>query len=312
MSPAHAADEPPANVIAYPRNGPTALRIALGAQLRRLREERGLSTEEAGYAIRGSHSKISRMENGRVGFKERDVADLLTLYGVTDGELRESLLAMARQSNTPGWWHQYGDVLPDWFLVYIGLEQAATLIRTYEVQFVPGLLQTEDYARAMIRSARPDFTPDQVEQRVRVRLARQSLLTQDDPIDLWVVLDEAVISRPVGGDAVMRAQLERLVEAADLPNVTLQVLPFEVGAHAGMDGTFAILGFPEPGDPDVVYAENATGGLFLEKRDELQTYIFIFDHLRAAALRPEESVALIAKMAEEPLWKWRRRGTAST
>ena len=137
-------------------------------------------------------------------------------------------------------------------------------------------------------------------------------MTQDDPVDLWVVLDEAVVSRPVGGDAVMRGQLKRLVEVAELPNVTLQILPFEVGAHAGMDGTFTILSFPEPGDPDVVYAENATGGLFLEKSDELQKYSFIFDHIRAAAIRPEESIAHIAKLAEEPLWKWRPRGSPWT
>jgi hypothetical protein len=159
----------------------------------------------------------------------------------------------------------------------------------------------------MIRAARPDIADDEVDRRVRVRLGRQSLLSQDDPLELRVVLDEAVVSRPVGGDEVMRGQLQRLVEAADLPNVTLQVLPFEVGAHAGMDGTFAILDFPEPGDPDAVYAENATGGLFLEKSEELRKYIFIFEHIRAAALSPEESGALLAKLAKEPLWKSTQR-----
>src|SRR5690606_34758935 len=215
----------------------------------------------------------------------------------------------AREARQKGWWHPYSTVLTG---AYVGLEAAAGSIRAYEQQVVPGLLQTEEYARALIRAARPDITAEEVEKRVRVRRNRQSLLSQDDPIDLWVVLDETVVSRPVGGDAVMRDQLEYLVKAADLPNVTLQILPFEAGAHAGMDGTFTILDFPEPGDPAVVYAENATGGLFLEKPEELQKYVFIFDHIRAAAMRPEESVDLIAKLAKEPLWKRRQRSSMWT
>jgi hypothetical protein len=216
---------------------------------------------------------------------------------------------IAREARQKGWWHPYSTVLTG---AYVGLEAAAQSVRAYEQQVVPGILQTEEYAKAMIKAARPDITADEVDRRVRVRLGRQSLLNQDDPIELWVVLDEAVVSRPVGGDGVMRAQLERLVEASDLPNVTLQILPFEAGGHAGMDGTFAILDFPEPSDPDVVYAENATGGLFLEKSDELRKYQFIFDHIRAAALGPEESVAYIAKLAKEPLWKSRQRGSMWT
>jgi hypothetical protein len=236
------------------------------------------------------------------------VRDLLGIYGVSGDECEE-LVQISREARQKGWWHPYSAVLTG---AYVGLEAAADSIRAYEQQVVPGLLQTEDYARAMIRAARPDITANEVERRVSVRMGRQALLTQDDPIDLWVVLDEAVVSRPVGGHAVMRAQLQRLADAADLPNVTIQILPFEAGAHAGMDGTFAILDFPEPGDPDVVYAENATGGLFLEKGDELRKYIFIFDHIRAAALRPEESVALVMKLAEEPLWKSRPKGSGWT
>lgn len=233
---------------------------------------------------------------------------MLRIYGVVGAESDE-LVQIAREARQKGWWHPYSTVLVG---AYVGLEAAASSIRAYEQQVVPGLLETEAYASAMIRAARPDFSAEQVAQRVRVRLGRQSLLTQDDSVDLWVVLDEAVVSRPVGGDTVMRDQLRRLVEMAELPNVTLQVLPFEVGAHAGMDGTFTILSFPEPSDPDVVYAENATGGLFLEKRDELQKYSFIFDHIRAAAIRPEESIAHITKLAEEPLWKWRPRSSPWT
>jgi transcriptional regulator with XRE-family HTH domain len=290
------------------RRSPTIRRRRLGAELRRRRETAGVTIEGVAEQLECSASKISRIETGHTSATPRDVRDMLRIYGIVGTESDE-LVQIAREARQKGWWHPYSTVLTG---AYVGLEAAAGSIRAYEQQVVPGLLQTEDYAKAMIRAARPDISVEEVDQRVRVRLGRQSLLSQDDPIDLWVVLDEAVVSRPVGGDAVMRAQLERLVEAADLPNVTLQILPFEVGAHAGMDGTFTILDFPEAGDPDVVYAENATGGLFLEKGDELQKYIFIFDHIRAAAIRPEESVALIAKLAKEPLWKWRPKGSAWT
>lgn len=276
--------------------------------MRRRRETAGITIEAVAERLECSASKISRIETGHTSATPRDVRDLLEIYGVLGPEAEE-LVQIAREARQKGWWHPYSAVLTG---AYVGLEAAARSIRAYEQQVVPGLLQTEEYAKAMIRAARPDITDDEVERRVRVRMGRQSLLTQDDPLDVWVVLDEAVVSRPVGGDAVMRAQLARLVEAADLPNVTLQVLPFDTGAHAGMDGTFAILDFPEPGDPDVVYAENATGGLFLEKTEELRKYIFIFDHIRAAALPPEESGALLAKLAKEPLWKSRQRGSGWT
>ncbi|HTF09500.1 MAG TPA: helix-turn-helix transcriptional regulator [Asanoa sp.] len=290
------------------RRSPTIRRRRLGAELRRRREGAGVTIDGVAERLECSASKISRIETGHTSATPRDVRDMLAIYGITGPECEE-LVQISREARQKGWWHPYGAVLAG---AYVGLEAAAHSIRAYEQQAVPGLLQTEDYAKAMIRAARPDFTADDVDRRVSVRRARQSLLKEDDPIDLWFVLDEAVVSRPVGGDVVMRAQLERLVQAADLPNVTLQILPFEAGAHAGMDGTFAILEFPEPSDPEVVYAENATGGLFIEKSDELRKYVFIFDHIRAAALRPEESVAYIAKLAKEPLWKARPRGFMST
>jgi transcriptional regulator with XRE-family HTH domain len=283
------------------RRSPTIRRRRLGAELRRRRETAGITIEVVADRLECSASKISRIETGHNSATPRDVRDLLEVYGVRGAEADE-LVQIAREARQKGWWHPYSTVLTG---AYVGLEAAAHSVRAYEQQVVPGLLQTEEYAKAMIRAARPDIAEDEVERRVRVRLGRQSLLTQDDPVDLWVVLDEAVVSRPVGGDAVMRAQVQRLVEAAALPNVTLQVLPFEAGAHAGMDGTFAILNFPEPGDPDAVYAENATGGLFLEKNEELRKYIFIFEHIRAAALGPDESGVLLAKLAKEPLWKSR-------
>ncbi|MFV2083963.1 helix-turn-helix domain-containing protein [Micromonospora sp. LOL_021] len=286
------------------RRSPTVRRRRLGAELRRRREAAKVTIDAVAERLECSASKVSRIETGHTTATPRDVRDMLGIYGVTGVEAEE-LVQIAREARQKGWWHPYSTVLTG---AYVGFEAAARSVRAYEQQVVPGLLQTSDYAQAMIRSARPDITDEEVAHRVHVRLKRQSLLTQEDQIDVWAVLDEAVLSRPVGGDAVMRAQLHRLVEAADLPNVTLQVLPFEVGAHAGMDGTFTILDFPEPSDADVVYAENATGGLFLEKTEELRKYIFIFDHIRAAALTPEESVAMIAERAKEPLWTSRSRG----
>jgi hypothetical protein len=233
---------------------------------------------------------------------------MLDIYGV-DFRVSAELVQIAREARQKGWWHPFSTVLVG---AYVGLEAAASRVRTYEQQVIPGLLQSEEYAMAMIRSARSSDTAHQIDQRVHVRMARQSLLIQDDPIDLWVVLDEAVVSRPVGGDEVMRDQLARLVEAAQLPNVTLQILPFAAGAHAGMDGAFAILDFPDVEDPDVVYAENATGGLFLEKSDELLKYRSIFDSIQATALTPEESTEMIAMLVEEPLWKSKPRVSGLT
>jgi transcriptional regulator with XRE-family HTH domain len=290
------------------RRSPTIRRRRLGAELRRYREAAGVTIDAVAERMGCSTSKVSRIETGHTSATPRDVADMLAIYGVSDGESDE-LVEIAREARLKGWWHPYSRVLVG---AYVGLEAAARRVRAYEQQVIPGLLQTEEYAVAMIRAARSSDTHREIDRRVRVRLARQSLLIQDDPIDLWVVLDEAVLSRPVGGDRVMRDQLFRLIEAQRLPNVTIQVLPFATGAHAGMDGTFAILDFPEPEDPDVVYAENATGGLFLEKSDELAKYHSIFDTVRAAALNPDDSTAMIEMLKEEPLWKSRPRDSGST
>jgi hypothetical protein len=269
--------------------GPTALRILLGAHLRRLREAQGVSREDAGWEIRASESKISRMELGRVSFKERDIADLLTLYGVDDEEERERLLALARQANTPGWWHRYGDVLPSWFQSYLGLEASATLIRTYEIQFVPGLLQTEDYARAVVLLGHGRAQPEEVDRRVALRMHRRRILDRPDPAQLWAVVDEAVLRRPIGSPAIMRAQLEALLEATSRANIRLQVIPFHAGGHSAAGGAFSILRFPDQELPDVVYIEQLTSALYLDKRDDVEHYLAAIERLCVEADPPNHT-----------------------
>jgi transcriptional regulator with XRE-family HTH domain len=259
--------------------GPTALRILLGAQLRRLREARRITLEDAGKVIRASGSKVSRLETGRVGFKDRDLADLLTFYGVSDSQQRDALRDLARSANARGWWHDYCDVLPTWFEAYIGLEEAATSIRAYEIQFVPGLLQTEDYARAVAMLGHAGSPAEEIERRVRLRMARQSLLAEPRPTHLWAVLDEAVLRRPAGRPGVMRRQLQHLLEAADRPNVTIQVVPFKAGLHAAAGGPFSILRFAERDLPDVVYLEQLTSALYLDRRETVDHYMAVMERL---------------------------------
>jgi transcriptional regulator with XRE-family HTH domain len=273
--------------------GPTALRILLGSQLRRLREAKGISLQEAGDVIRASHSKISRLETGRVGFKDRDIADLLTLYGVLDEQEREALRGLAHRANAPGWWHDYSDILPNWFEAYVGLEDAATQIRAYEVQFVPGLLQTEDYARAVTLLGHADASASEIDRRVRLRMARQVVLSKEDPPNLWVVLDEAVLRRSVGGPDAMRAQLRHLLEAAEQPNVTVQVIPFQAGGHAAAGGAFSILRFAEPDLPDVVYLEQLTSALYLDKPEVVDSYLAVMERVSMEAATPAESTKAI-------------------
>ncbi len=275
------------------------LRIALGSKLRRMREASEITREAAGYAIRGSHAKISRLELGRVGFKERDVADLLTLYGVTDEQEREAFLTLARQANAPGWWREYGDVLPNWFETYIGLEQAASVIRTYEPQLVPGLLQTEDCARAIIRLRHLHGSAEEVERRVALRMTRQEFLTQPGAPDLWVALDESALRRPFGSREVQRAQLRHLIEMALLPNITLQVVPFDVGGHAAAGGPFTILRFSEPDLPDVVYLEQLTSAVYLDKKRDTADYLVVMDNLCVQAESPAETTRFLHSIITE-------------
>lgn len=278
---------------------PTALRIALGGHLRRLREASGITREAAGDRIRASSSKISRLELGRVSSKERDVADLITLYGVTDVAEREILLTLARQANAPGWWREYGDVLPNWFETYLGLEQAASVIRTYEPQLVPGLLQTEDYARAIMLLRHLHVSHGEIERRVALRMARQAFLSQPGAPDLWVALDEAALRRPLGDQKVQQAQLLHLIEMAQRSNITLQIVPFDVGAHAAIGGPFTILRFSEPDLPDVVYLEHLTSALYLDKKRDIVEYLAIMDNLCIQAEPPTDTLSLLRKVINE-------------
>lgn len=277
------------------RRSPTARRRRLAMELRRLREEVGLTIEMVAARMECSASKISRTENAQVAPTARDVRFLLGIYGVTDDKCEE-LVQIAREARQKAWWHPYSDVARG---PYVGLEAAASTIQAYEALLVPGLMQTREYARAASRAARPDLVPEVIERKVDLRLARQKLLDEADPPDVWLVLDEAALHRPVGGREVMRDQLQRLADVADRTNVTVQILPYEAGEHAGMDGAFVILGFPDPEDPDVVYLDNATGGLYLETDEELRRYTLMFDHLRAAALKPDISMERIVAQIKE-------------
>ncbi|MGQ4516058.1 Scr1 family TA system antitoxin-like transcriptional regulator [Streptomyces sp. DW26H14] len=281
-----------------PRIGPTALRIVLGARLRRLRQDRDITRVEAGRSIRASDAKITRLERGQVGFKQRDISDLLTLYRVLDEDERAEYAEMARQAGLPGWWHQYNDVLEDWFELHVGLEEAASLIRTYEVQFLPGLLQTPDYARVVTRLGYPDATVSKIDRLVELRLERQKLLDLPEAPKLWAVLDEAVLRRPFGGPEVMRAQLEHLIEMARRPGITLQIAPFSVGALAAAGTPVTLLRFAEPDLPDKVYLEQLTGAVYLDKQEEIDQYSLIMDRLSAEANPPQETEAFLRSLLD--------------
>lgn len=277
----------------------TVLRMMLGGQLRRLRESADITPEQAGFEIRASRSKISRLETGRVRLKPRDVKDLLTLYGLTDADVQAKFLSLVRQSNTPDWWTTYSDILPDWFEIYLGFESAASTIRSFEIQFVPGLFQTEDYARAVTRLGRKTAPADEIEDRVRLRLRRQALHARQQPPRIWTVMDEAVLRRPVGGAAVMRGQLKHLLEMAKMPHVTLQVVPFSRGGHAAESGSFTVLRFEERDLPDVVYLEQLTGAIYLDQRSDVEQYLEVVDALSGEALTPDATTRFIEQVARE-------------
>jgi transcriptional regulator with XRE-family HTH domain len=276
--------------------GPTVLRILLGTQLRRLRESRGITAHDAAQAIRASESKISRIELGRNAFREVDIADLLTLYGITDDTEREQMLSLASQANQPGWWHRYQDVLPTWFQSYIGLEESAESIRSYDSQFVPGLLQTEEYASAVIELG--EFSLEETDRLVFLRKERQRRFTSGG-LRLWALIDEMALRRPVGGPPLMRAQLEYLLEVGDRPGLTLQVTPYPGGASYLVPGSFSILKFATPDLPDVVYVEQLTSAMYLDKRSDVDQYTAALDKVGGTSRTPEQTKAFIRELLAE-------------
>ncbi|SFP75891.1 Helix-turn-helix domain-containing protein [Amycolatopsis arida] len=278
--------------------GPTARRIVLGSQLRRLREQAAISRADAGYQIRASESKISRMELGRVGFKERDVSDLLTMYGVSDPKERAVYLDMVKESNQAGWWQRYSDLTPKWFDAYLGLEEAADRIQTYELQFVPGLLQTEDYARAVASHGMPDKSNDDVERRVAMRMRRQKVLARPNAPRLWVVVDESVIRRPIGGCRVHREQIDKLLELTSLPHITLQYVPYEQSGYAA-EGAFTLLRFAAPELPNIAYVEHLTGAVYVEKPEDIEVYSRALDRLAVDAETPDRTRQWLTKVRAE-------------
>ncbi|SFW56880.1 helix-turn-helix domain-containing protein [Amycolatopsis australiensis] len=278
--------------------GPTARRMILGSQLRRLREEAGITRQQAGYNIRGSESKISRLELGRVGFKERDVTDLLTMYGVEDPAERQTFLDMVKQSNEPGWWRRFGDTMPNWFTDLVGLEEAAARIQIWEPLYVSGLLQIEPYARAIFSHGRPEMADERVDQLVALRMRRQKMFSRPDAPRVWMVLDESVLYRPIGGMKVLKQQIEYLLEMSALPHVSVQILPY---SRSGLSAehAFSLLRFGEPELPNIAYVEYLTGAHYIEKREEIEKYSRALDMLAVDAETPERSRALLAKRRQE-------------
>ncbi|MCX4964062.1 helix-turn-helix domain-containing protein [Streptomyces sp. NBC_00654] len=275
---------------------PTVRRRRLGQELRRLREIKGMTAEEVAERLLVSQSKISRLENGRRSISQRDVRDLCGVYEVEDVRVVDSLMQMAKDSRQQGWWHAFGDIP---YSVYIGLETDAESLRVYEPQVVPGLLQTRAYAEALINGALPETSPSDIEKRVNVRARRQDRVNAPEhPLRLWAVIDESALRRMVGGKQVMREQLEHLVEQSLLPHVTVQVLPFDMGAHPGINGQYAILEFPDAADSSVVYIEGVTSDLYLEKANDVQRYSVMYEHLRAQSLNVEQTRQFISEMAK--------------
>jgi len=277
---------------------PTVRRRRLALELRRLREAARLTCEEVAEHLECSASKISRVETARVSVSPRDVRDMLELYGVP-AQQRDSLVQLARDSRQKGWWHAYSDTIQPQFATYVGLESAASEIRVYEVNLIPGLLQTADYARTIIKAGTMNGNQEDVERKVALRMARQPALTRTEPPMLWTVVDEAALRRRVGGTELMRAQLEHVLELSGLKNVAMQVIPFGAGAHPAMGRPFVILVFPERIDTDVVYLEDLTSAFYLEDVDEVDRYNVFFNHLRATALSFDDSAALVTSVLKE-------------
>jgi RNA polymerase sigma factor (sigma-70 family) len=279
--------------------GPTVTRIVIGAQLRRWREASGTTREAVSEAIGASPAKISRLELGRVAFKMRDIVELLDLYGITDDGERAEFLELVKRANARGWWHKYAQVLPSWFETYLGLEQSASVILTCQMQFVPGLLQTEEYARNVILAGRTNYSAEEIDHRVNLRMTRQKMLTEPTAPQLWAMIDEAALSRPFGTRQVMKAQLAHLLEMIELPNVAVQVMPSQLDIHAAASGAFTILRFREPDLPDVVYLEQLNSAIYLDKRSYVEEYSRVAARLAAGLAPPSRSSAILRRLLDE-------------
>lgn len=282
-----------------PSSSPTVRRRRLAAELRRIRQASKLTIEQVAETLEWSPGKVSKIENARVSVLPRDARRLLEVYGITEGSQRELLLSLARESRERGWWQQYGETVPEWFATYVGLEAEASAIAVYQAETVPGLLQTQRYADALHRAELMNAGEEEIERHVALRMERQARLTEPDAPQLWVVLNEAVVRRVIGGRTVMHEQLVKLAEAANAPNITLQVLPFSAGAHASMDSAFSIVSFDPPTDGDIVYFEHPTCSLYLEKPGDVARYRLVYEHLRAASLSLDDSRRLLARSAED-------------
>ncbi|MFF3323776.1 helix-turn-helix domain-containing protein [Streptomyces sp. NPDC002889] len=282
-----------------PRSAPTVGQVVLGKRLQDLRERAGLKREEAAKVLRVAPGTIRRMETAEVALKIPYVQLLLAAYGIADEEAR-GFLELAEEANKPGWWQRFHDVLPGWFSMYVSLEGAASLIRAYEPQFVPGLLQTEDYARAiMLGGAIGHTEEEEIERHVALRMERQNLLTRPDAPRFWVIVDETVLRRPVGGAGVMKAQIDKLLEGAELPHVTLQMAEFRTGHHPGTYGPFVLFRFAVPELPDMVYSEYLTGAVYLDARPEVATHLEVMDRMAAQAATAHRTKEILRDLRKE-------------
>jgi transcriptional regulator with XRE-family HTH domain len=282
-----------------PGGAPTVLRMVLGKRLQDLREKAGLSYEQAGRALDVTHATIRRMEKAEVGLKIPYVEKLLLTYGITSPEDIGGFLALAREANRPGWWHSFRDVLPDWFSAFVSLEGEAAVIRAYEPHYAPGLLQTADYARAALRAGLPHAAPEEIDRLVDLRVERQGLLTRAEAPLLWVVMDETVLRRTIGGPQVMRDQIGALIDATQMPNVRLQVIPFAAGPHPAMYGPFHIFRFQLPELPDIAYSESLVGGVYFDDRDDVSAFLEALDRMCAQAAPAQSTKAILDGMRKE-------------
>lgn len=281
-------------------SGTTTLRVMIGGKLRQLRQDAEISRDDAAYEIRADASKISRLELGRVSFRLRDVRDLMVMYGVQDEDEIERVVDMAREANRPSKWRRYSDYLPDWFSNYLEMEGAASMIRTYEVQVVPGLLQSEAYARAVMMLGYGHTPLTEIDKRIDVRMKRQEILDREEKRpELWAVIDEAALHRPFGGANVMHGQIKALIDFCDKPNVRVQIVPFTAGAHSGAGAPFTWLRFAYEELSDVIYLEHLTGGLYLERDNEIDAYQAAMEHLCVQATQPHKTQDFLRKIIND-------------